>query len=149
MRIPMLLFCCAGALAGCGGGNDKLAPVSGVIKQNGKPLEGATVTFRPLGTEDKNAPTSFGKTDAEGRFTLEVATGERGAYVGKHRVTIEKQTEVDSANDVNLGESQIPPKYNDDSKLEFEVTKEGSAEANWDLKVPKGYRRKLQSSTDD
>jgi hypothetical protein len=76
------------ALAGCS--NDpKVVKVSGTLTYKGQPVKGADITFTPV---DKGARPSTGRTDAEGRFTLEYARqGERvteGAIAGKHTVSV-------------------------------------------------------------
>jgi hypothetical protein len=56
----------------------------------GKPLVGATVTTQPIGVGTQNpGPGSFGRTDAGGRFELElVKPAVKGAIIGPHRVMI-------------------------------------------------------------
>lgn len=132
-------------IVGCGG-NEKLAPVSGVVTLNGDPVEGATVTFTPVGTTDKEAPTSFGVTDEEGRYTLKTGAGDAGAFIGKNRVSIVKQKGgKDDADDSQLEfESEIPPEYNENTTLQFEVPKEGSTEADFKLKAEKGWQKKAK-----
>lgn len=77
------------ALAGCGQGFP-VAPASGVVLLDGSPLANASVTTQPIGTNSRNpGPGSFGRTDAEGRFDLElVKPAMRGAIIGEHRVMI-------------------------------------------------------------
>ena len=75
---------------GCGGGG--YVPVSGRVTYNDAPLAGAQVLFQPIGGQGGVATGvgSFGRTDAEGRFTLEAstATPTPGAVPGKHTVRI-------------------------------------------------------------
>ncbi len=70
---------------GCGRNN--VAPVSGRITLDGKPLMRATIVFQP-DSEDKNpGPGAVGKTDMEGRYRLTLMTGKtEGAIIGKHKV---------------------------------------------------------------
>src|SRR5437870_4460006 len=81
------LFCAA---IGCGREPYKVAPVSGTVTLDGQPLAGAWVTFMPVGTRDSPdpGPTSSGKTDAQGKFTLAIEPGRPGAVVGKHKVAV-------------------------------------------------------------
>ena len=44
-----------GAVAGCGE-KSKYAPVSGVVKLNGKPYPNAAVMFQPVGSKDNQNP---------------------------------------------------------------------------------------------
>jgi hypothetical protein len=82
--ILVLLLC-----AGCGKGLP-VAPVSGTVTLGGKPLAGATITTQPIAVDSRNpGPGSFGRTDAEGRFELElVQPAVKGAIIGGHRVMI-------------------------------------------------------------
>jgi len=81
----------AASLAGGGcGGEANVAPIVGVVTLDGKPLAGASITTQPIASGDKNPGSgSFGKTDQEGRFELELVTpAMKGAVVGEHRVMI-------------------------------------------------------------
>jgi hypothetical protein len=67
-----------------------VAPAAGVVLLDGKPLANASITTQPIATDSPNpGPGSFGRTDAEGRFDLElVKPAVRGAIIGEHRVII-------------------------------------------------------------
>jgi hypothetical protein len=124
-------------LAGCG--SSKIAPVSGRVTLNGKPLAKASVTFAPVGGKDKKepGPSSAGITDGDGRYTLTlIGQDGRGAVVGKHMVRIALQGEGDTADDRPEGLKQLPLKYNGQTTLEFEVPAGGTDAADFDLKVP-------------
>lgn len=63
----------------------KIIPVSGqVTTEDGKPLDKIFVEFYPL----SGGPKSLGETDAEGKFTLSTAEGQKGAVVGDHQVSL-------------------------------------------------------------
>ena len=113
-------------LAGCGGGGlgdlPELALVTGQVTQGGKPVEGATVTFVPEG----DGSLSNGMTDAEGRFELYYSEEHKGAVPGKHTVRISKF-------EGEAGEELIPTKYNEESTLTKEVTKEGPNDFKFEL----------------
>lgn len=115
---------------GCGGGLDT-ASVSGVVTLDQKPLPNASVTFTPNTTEGI-APASNGMTDANGRYTLTVtASGEEGAIIGNHIVTIALVGEEKTGEDADV----IDPAEDDglpDHNLSFDV-KPGQNEANFDL----------------
>jgi hypothetical protein len=72
------------ATAGCDRSGLNLAPVEGVVKYKGAPLQGAAVLFRP-----ESGPFATGTTDVNGHFVLKTANHE-GALVGDHRVIITK-----------------------------------------------------------
>ncbi|MCS7306512.1 MAG: carboxypeptidase-like regulatory domain-containing protein [Thermoguttaceae bacterium] len=75
-------------LAGCGK-KENLVSVSGTVLLDGKPLNGAVVTFHPV----KGGPTGHAKTDASGRFT--VMTGTLGGIKpGEYIVTVQKTEEL-------------------------------------------------------
>jgi len=145
---------CAGMLAvailaaGCGGGG--YAPVSGRVTYNDAPLAGAQVLFQPVGGEGGVAAGvgSFGRTNAEGRFTLEAstATPTPGAIPGKHTVRIAlppakgSSQDSDAANAGGRPNTQqanpIPAEYNEKTTLTFEVPPGGSKAADFSLKGP-------------
>ena len=115
-------------LTGCGGGG---APVSGVVTLDGKPVEGATVSFTPESGDGDGLGGSYGKTDAQGRYTLRtVAQDKPGAAVGKHRVTI-SLTQADPNNPEGIQKDLIPAKYNVKSELTFEVPSGGTDKADF------------------
>jgi len=128
------LIVCAG---GCGG--PRVVPVSGRITLDDKPLANATVIFEPLSEQKNPGPGSHGKTDADGRFALQLLTQDRqGAIVGWHRVSItayEGGDEVPSSgSDMVFRRALLPDEYNADTKLKFEVPAAGTAEANFALR---------------
>jgi hypothetical protein len=88
MRYSWLL-CGLFALMGCGDGLN-VVPVSGVVTLGGKPLSGAGIKTQPVGQGTRTpGPGSFGRTDAQGHFELElVKPARKGAMVGPHRVMI-------------------------------------------------------------
>jgi hypothetical protein len=65
----------------------QMAKVSGKITYQGKPVDGAQVTFNPTGPSPRAA---IGTTDAQGRFDLTTFDTGDGAVVGEHVVTITK-----------------------------------------------------------
>lgn len=132
LLMPLLLLS-----TGCS--KQKIAPVSGRILLNGKPLPKASVTFTPVGTKDnmEPGPSSAGKTDADGRYTLElIGQDGKGAMVGKHKVRIALMSELPTSEDRPEPLGQIPLKYNGQTILEFDVPAGGSDAANFDLTVP-------------
>jgi len=127
-----------GSTAGCGSGGFEFAPVSGTVTMNGNPLPGVTVTFQPQssGTAAETGPGSYGVTDEQGRYTLQVVgRSTEGAIVGRHRVTFaatgpERAADDDSAAATpRLG---IPPNVLN-KQLEFEVPTGGADAADFEL----------------
>jgi hypothetical protein len=88
-----------------------VAPVTGTVTLDGKPVKSAIVKFVPLVDSTKGSmrgSTSFDFTDADGKYTLTYAIGGdgkavMGAVVGLHQVQIQ-------LNDPS-GESHVPEKY--------------------------------------
>jgi hypothetical protein len=76
-------------VVGCDG--PTMAPVTGVVTSNGKPVGEAYVQFCPVvegGQLNGPAKPSTGGTDAEGKFILSAYKVYDGAVIGKHNVRI-------------------------------------------------------------
>jgi hypothetical protein len=116
---------------GCGkGGGPQSAPVSGRITMDKRPLADADVTFTPTEAGKQGTP-ARGKTDADGRYTLKQDDGVEGAVVGNAKVAI---SIFDRGTDGKPPRGQlVPPKYNTQSQLTFNVPSGGTTEANFDL----------------
>jgi hypothetical protein len=121
----------AAAAVGCGGGN--VAPVSGTVHLDGKPLAGAAVTFSPDTGKDGGVGGSYGKTDGEGRYTLRSVIGDQsGAAVGKHKVSISLVT-TNPENPEAAQQDLVPAKYNAKTELTFDVPAGGTSQADFKL----------------
>lgn len=124
----VLLGAAALAAGGCGGGP---AAVSGVVTLDGKPVEGATVSFSPEGAGTVGGST--GKTGPDGRYTLRTVTADKpGAAPGKHKVTI-SLSRTDAKNPDGAVTDAIPAKYNTKSELTFDVPSGGTDKADFAL----------------
>jgi hypothetical protein len=73
--------------AGCDGRRSPV-PVSGIVTVDGQPVEGATVTFHPVGDDREGRPAT-GQTDKTGTFRLTTGT-EDGARPGAYKVVVIK-----------------------------------------------------------
>lgn len=140
MRI--LLATCGLALATCTVGCEEppyqLAPVAGIVLLDGKPLEGALVNTQPVARDSAvdPGPGSFGKTDPQGRFSLElVSPAEPGAVVGTHRVRITKVTlkYLPGKEDAPIVVRDPLPREATDGRLELNVPAAGSDDVRFDL----------------
>lgn len=119
------------AAAGCGAST---ATVSGAVTLDGKPLEGATVSFTPASGDGGGVGGSAGKTDAQGRFTLRTVVADKsGAAVGKHKVSISLYKEDPKNPDGAGGKELVPAKYNVKSDLTFDVPSGGTDKADFAL----------------
>jgi hypothetical protein len=123
------------AVAGCGA---NVAPVSGRVTLDKKPLANARVVFQPASTDKEPGPGSVGMTDAEGKYSLQLMTGNgQGALVGKHKVSITAYNEIADegkpAHQKGFGTPLVGPEYNAQTKLTFDVARGGNTNANFDL----------------
>ena len=133
--IPLLL------LVGCGQEPHAIAPVSGRVTLNGKPLPNAGVTFSPMpaGAKVDAGPGSAGVTDADGHYTLKlVGKPGKGAVIGKHKVSIIMMDDDDPNDDrpKRQRRPQLPAKYNGHTTLGCDVSSGGTDKADFELKVP-------------
>lgn len=128
----------------------KFAPVSGVVTLDGKPYALGVVSFQPMGTKENPNPGrgSSAFTDANGKFSLKCDGTMDGAIVGKHLVRIMSRSEgatsikpgtssPDGAPTTRKSADPIPPEWNGESKVEFDVPAGGSDKANFDIKTIK------------
>jgi hypothetical protein len=149
-----LVLAAAVALAACGCGKPKLAPVRGQVKLDGKPLANVMVTFQPISKKkgDNPGPGSAGVTDDQGRYTLKISSQQMdgdGAVVGEHQVAVGVilEGEGKKPTDPSVGSpdgatpeevkamrrrERIPEKYNQNTELRFTV-KPGNNVADFDL----------------
>jgi hypothetical protein len=101
--------------AGCGREPAPLAPVSGRISFQGKPLAGGTIVFTPDPERGGSGPLAFAEVKADGSFTLRTGA-QFGAVPGWHRVTVASApppAAVPGAPTAPAGVLPLPPKYSD------------------------------------
>lgn len=128
MRCALMLLWALVLLPGCGQGLP-VVPASGVVLLDGAPLANVTVMTQPVATDSPNpGPGSFGRTDAEGRFDLELVKPEvRGAIIGEHRVMIMQVGDSKPA-----GGDKWPGSFADGS-MRIQIPKEGTKELRVEL----------------
>jgi hypothetical protein len=102
--LPILL------IAGCGQSGPELAPVTGRVTLDGRPLENADLTFNAEGKSPGVA-----RAGADGRYEVMYKRGVVGAPVGPNKVSITVSPEV------VRNPPRIPPRYNTASELSVEV----------------------------
>lgn len=136
-----MAFVLIAVVIGCGPTSHKVAEVSGTVKMDGKPLTGASITFVPIASKgnENPGPTAQGKTNAEGRYKLDVDPSTPGAVVGKCRVYITTLISEPTADDRDAGgvvkiKDKVPEKYNMKTELTFDVPPGGTKSADFDLK---------------
>jgi hypothetical protein len=121
-------------LAGCTSHPYDVVSVSGIVRINGKPVKDIRVGFQPTDTTKLNpGPGSIGVTDADGRYTLRaIGLGVEGAVVGEHEISFAYIWEgTDEPKPADAG-PPIPGKYKK-QPIKFEVTSNGTSEANFEL----------------
>jgi hypothetical protein len=104
-RLPACLI--ALAALGCGGADTPVA-VQGLVKLDGAPLAGATVTF--MSTQDALRPAT-GYTDQEGVFHLTSFRKDDGALPGDYRVLVTKIQPIEPPPDTNSGDPDAVLKH--------------------------------------
>lgn len=93
----------AGLLLGCGESGPKLAPVTGTVTLNGKPLEGAVVSFQPDSSFAEGIPANV-RSGPDGNYKA-FTNGRSGVMPGKYRVVVTKSL---------IDPSKINPEFKDD-----------------------------------
>jgi hypothetical protein len=109
-------------ISGCRKSGPELAPVSGRVTLNGKPLENADIVFQP----DNGKSPALGRTDAEGRYELAYKRGVTGGPVGQNLVQIRVSRELVH------NPPRIAARFNSQSDLRREV-KAGQNEFDFDV----------------
>ncbi len=135
-------------LAGCGSSEYTAVPVSGRVTLDGKPLPDVGIVFVPISKERERpniGPGSLGRTDAEGRFTLQTVRGDAGAVPTEHIVRMApaaSPSDLDRPEDFTPEGSSPPkpagrppalPRQALDGTLRFEVPATGTDQANFDF----------------
>lgn len=92
-----------------GEGMPELAKVTGTVTMDGAPLPNVTVTFT-----SPDGQSSFGLTDADGKYELTYRNNAKGAQVGENKVTIETPLEAPPGPGYK---DPIPEQYNTKSTL--------------------------------
>ena len=103
--------------------------VSGTVLMDGQPVANAQVEFVPVA----EGSTSYGRTDDQGRYSMEYARDSAGASVGENEVRITTgDMDVDENERLVGVKETIPAKYNMSTELTFTV-KPGSNTADFEL----------------
>ncbi len=93
-------------------------PATCMVIMSGRPLTGATVIFEPEPFLAEVVSKATGTTDESGMVSLQSEAVAGGAQVGFYRIRISKKQ----------GEREtIPSKYNDDTTLGAEISRESPA----------------------
>lgn len=137
-RPPLVWFLLTGVFlaTGCGGGGDRLYPVSGKVTLNNQPLTFGIVNFFPEAAAakgEKQRAIPVGKIEPDGSYTLST-DGKSGAPAGKYKVVV--NTMVPPTGDAKVVKATpVNQKYTTpDSPLRVEVVASPSPGA-YDLKL--------------
>ncbi|GAA5507046.1 hypothetical protein [Novipirellula caenicola] len=84
LSLGLAMFLLVGTLGCSRSDKPSLAEVKGKLMKEGKPFVNAQVEFYPT----VNGAASYGETDETGSFTLYYSTGDPGAAIGDHKVTV-------------------------------------------------------------
>lgn len=116
---------------GCGDGHPKRYQTTGTVTWQGKPVDGATVTFYPSG-----ARPAKGTTDAQGKFSLFTFDPGDGAVEGEHTVTISKADLIkDPQTGYPVAKHLLPERYANmgETPLKAKVDPKGKNDFPFDL----------------
>ena len=116
------------ALVGCGGGGPEMAPVTGTVTFNDKPIGKINVMFVPA---DQKGIIAQGTSDENGKFTLQSLEPGDGAMMGNYKVAFKYVSDIipdmpGFAGGVKPEASPIPLKFGDENKSGFTATVEAS-----------------------
>jgi hypothetical protein len=124
----------AATLLGCETASpDNVGKVSGKVTLEGQPLPDATVKFSPI---REGGSSALGRTDADGKYSLNYASGIEGAEIGENRVSISTYNAGDPDGEPPQPKvlEKVPMKYNIRSELTREVNA-GDNPIDFDLKT--------------
>jgi hypothetical protein len=141
MRPHVLAGLAAVVLLGGCGKPYRVAPVSGQVTLDGRPLPRASITFVPMASKENMnpGPTAAGMTDDDGCYTLIVDKDTPGSVVGMCRIYITTLLSDSALDDreggppVKRPKDRVPEKYNQKTELTFDVPAGGTDQANFDL----------------
>ena len=113
------------ALASCrGSGQEAVYPVKGKVVYQGKPAEGAIVTFHsltPRGNAKGPLPLPGGRAHKDGSFRLSTYQSNDGAPAGKFAVTIVYRSPEQKEGDENTGPDLLGARYADPKTTPLQV----------------------------
>ncbi|MEM7313651.1 MAG: hypothetical protein AAF497_10920, partial [Planctomycetota bacterium] len=121
-------------IAGCDDG-PAVAPVTGTVTRDGKPVVGVMIEFQP----ETGAP-SYAFTGPDGSYEMQYQVDRKGALLGKHRISVttpNEMTDPETGDTIRVRET-IPRAYNEETTLEYTVEK---GRNDFDIEI-KGERSK-------
>jgi hypothetical protein len=118
------LMACA-LVAGCQKKGD-LVDVAGTVTWKGQPMPSGMVVFKP---SDSHQAPAGGKIN-DGRFALKTKPGNMKVQIEAVRATQNRDPQTGAF----LGEMYVPARYNRETALEADVTREGKNSFDFPLK---------------
>lgn len=120
---------------GCGN-SPGLVEVSGRITDGGKAVSGASINFQPIRESQADiyqSTSSFGVTDAEGRFQLRTVNDDRvGAVPGRHRIILSLKEERQQGENATRPAKRTLAKFYDGSTI-VEIPADGRNDVDFDI----------------
>ena len=111
-------------LPACRPSRPAVAPVSGRITRDGKPVTSGVVSFYPVAGRP-----AAGQIDADGRYTLGTFTRNDGALLGSHRVVIEARSVTEGKRRPTTKVAQLSDDMPEAIRMEMEA---GNATAGFE-----------------
>lgn len=127
-----------GVLSSVGCGGSPLVEVRGRVMEGTAPVAGASVSYQPIAKSASDVtpgPSSFGITDAEGRYELRTIKEDSvGAVIGSHHVyiSLDKPEEEGASPPPKPKVDRIPKKFSDGSTI-VEIPSTGAADVDFDI----------------
>jgi hypothetical protein len=139
--VTALAVVCVSSLAASGCRQSDMAPVSGRVTFEGRPVPKAIVRFLP-----ELRPMAAAGTDDDGRYRLTTRRPMDGAYIGRHKVVVAPWMPGTGDTSGVTAEPERPdiPKIvrdTDSTPLAVEVTAKGPNEFDFDLAKHAGKKR--------
>lgn len=119
-------------LIGCGSGDFPVAPVTGVVMCNGKPVPQALVFFEPQekGDDALVGATGLGVGNADGTFSVRTYGDNDGAVVGKHYIKVESGgTDCDCAMNPDKIVTEVEVKAEGENNFTIDLPRKTRADA--------------------
>jgi hypothetical protein len=111
-------------ISGCRQANG-LVEVTGTVTWNGTPIPAGMIVLQPLESQQAAA----GCKIADGKFSLHTRPGKVRVQIDAVRTT----TQRDPQSGAYLGEMYIPSRYNRESELDADITRDGENHFNFAL----------------
>ena len=146
--LGVLILAALVSAVGCSGGSGSFATVSGVVKKDGVPVDGAKVTFySTVQAEGQKSGVYSVMTDSEGKYLLATVGKDPGIPPGMYKVTVTKLELKGAPPELDQGQLEasgtaknlLPMDYENLANTKLSVTLEaGRNEKNFDLKGKSG-----------